>query len=924
MEKYDKGRSRMQIMTYKDPFKINTNTELWQMMQQYPQLCASDTLAQGLERKYNRCSFQYLRSIEYIFKTLYGRWTNNAMGDMKIYLRLSSAISEIENEKERRVFKNNIVHVLEAIKFLLILGVESDEFPGDLINADQKRLLDLYKKLKSDDTFKHFYPILKLKEEDLSRALKLGVIEEILRELDKQEYLKLYQTDSILIKETQKALDERINYLEQIKHKRGLISTRENSYEVIKKLKHLGNLLNQNLLQHRKIIIHGIHRITPLMYFFFEQLENQMNIEPIFVFNYCEEYPHVYNTWKNVYSWTSKEIIGTQGQVPIEISKIGKKLGDIIEGCDNEETLSEKVVTFANLTNFSNMIATIYEEAYQKVNGDIKKVLAHMKIQYYATNPNKSNNILKMYYPNQFGEKQFLTYPIGQFILSLYSMWDTESKQLNIKEGALDECINAGILLANKYQEVIGIYEKVKVYFSDIVENSKMTIDDYIKRINYLRHHLERVKKDKFLESFSFFSICEEELKSFEHYILELKKISQILFSDTSKTLKYDEHFKKLINVVDEYIKNNDLVSEVERGLISNITDKLEKATVEDIEGLREDLKNAIFLYLSQRKEEASSRWIVRGFEQLDGAVLLSEFSKAQKYHIGLVSETNMSLRVKDELSWPLTERFLEGYQGTKQAINVILTSIKEQRNFMRYSLFYVLAFAKKDIELGYVLEEDDEVNKPYFLLQLLGLSKEVAQESFDVNLPMNNKDRYIQVKDFTKKMNKEQKERFAVCPYKFFLTDIVHSPLIYKDEFQMRYLLSNYIQINLQHGVYNKINIGEIQASIKELFPFWDNIIINDAINKALGQANTKRKAGKQYTRRKKNFLVAGWSDKVTDETYMNFNFNEEYFEEYMDASNIYMKDEYIPYKKICECCNLEEICLMNYYWSKEIQENS
>lgn len=924
MEKHDKGGNGMQVITYKDPFKINTNAELWKMMRQYPQLCASDTLAQGLARKYDRCSFQYLRSIEYVFKALYGRWTNNTVGDMRIYLDLSSAISEIEDEKERRVFKNNIQHVLEAMKFLLILGVQADEFPGHLINKDQRTLLELYKKLRGKDTFKHFYPILRLKREDLAQALKLGVAEEILRELDKQEYLTLYKTSSELLEKTQIALNEEISCLEQKSYKKGFIKNKGYVPKTINKLRHLGDLLNQDLLQHGKVIIHGIHRITPLMYFFFEQLQREMNIEPIFVFNYCEEYPHIYDTWKQVYSWTNKDITHTQEGAAPELSKIGKKLGDIVEGQENEEELTEQLVIFTNLTNFSNTIATVYEEAYLKVHGDIKKVLANMKVQYYATNPNKSNNMLRMYYPEQFGERQFLAYPIGQFILALYSMWDFEAGKMRIKEGTLEECISAGILLTDKYQEVMGIYKRVKVYFGDIVEDPKKDIDHYIKRIDYLQVQLIETKKNELLGGFSFFSISQQELKTFREYILELKKIVQILFRDINKEVKYDIHFRKLINTIGDYAKDNALVSEVEKELISNINNKLEQATAEEVKGLRQDLKDAIFLYLAQKKEEPSSHWIVRGFEQLDGAVLLSEFSKAQKYHIGLVSERNMSLKVKDELSWPLTETFLESYKGTKQAVNVTLTALRQQRNFMKYSLFYILAFSKKDIELGYVVEENDEMNTPYFILELLGLQKERVKENLDVNIPMNSEDRYIEVEEISKRITKEQRERFAICPYKFFLTDGLHAPLIYRDEFQMRYLLSNYIQINLQHGAYTKENTEVIRQDIKALFPFWDDVIINDAIKKALGQSNTRRKAGKQYMRRKKNFLVAAWSDQVSGEAYMDFEFDENYFEEYMDTSSIYMDDEYIPYEKICECCNLEEVCLMNYYWNQETVQNS
>lgn len=921
MEEYDKGRIRMQVVTYKDPFKINTNKELWNILQQYPQLCASDTLAQGLARQYDRCSFQYLRSIEYVFKFLYSGWMNNPIGDMNIYLQLSSAIStELDNEKERRVFKNNIAHVVEAIKFLLILGVDETEFP-DRINKDQKTLLKLYKKLRDNNTFKHFYPIVRLKKEDLQRALTLGVVEEILREIDKLDYVTKYRSENELIKMTQEALNQRISDLEQ-QHKKGLIKNRSKVHGSINKLKHLNNLMNQDLLKDKKIIIHGIHRITPMMYFFFEQLEKQMNIEPIFVFNYCEEYPHIYNTWKQVYSWTNKEMqhVGMETE---EISTIGKKLGAIIEGEECNEELEEELHTFMNLTNFSNAIATVYDEAYQKVGGDINKALSEMKIQYYATDPNKSNNILKMYYPEQFGERQFLAYPIGQFILALYNMWNFELKEIQIKDNALEECINSGVFLKDQYQEVMSTYEKIKVYFADITDNPKSDITYYLERIDYLSKQVDKIKKDKILEGFSFFNVTKEELKRFKKYILELREVSDTLFQDMDPKMQYDEHFKKLIKVIEKCSQDNHLVSDIEKELITNINKKLEQVTVERVEGLREDIKEAVFLYLSQQKQQPSSHWIVRGFEQLDGAVLLSQKSKAQKYHIGLVSEKNMSVKTKEELSWPLTESFLENYEGTKKAVNVVLTSLRERRNFMRYSLFYILAFSKKPIELGYILEEDDEVNTPYFLLELLGLKEPEAGETIDLNIPVNSEDQHIHIKELTKNITKEGKDIFAICPYKFFLTSGIHAPLIYRDEFQMRYALTNYIQINIKNQVYSKEDIQGIKTHIKELFPFWDEVILNDCIQKALSQKKNHQKAGKEFITRKRNFLVNTWVDQITSERYMDFSFDEKEFNEYMDSLKVTMEDEHIPYTKVCECCNLENLCLMNYYWNQGIIED-
>ena len=109
----------------------------------------------------------------------------------------------------------------------------------------------------------------------------------------------------------------------------------------------------------------------------------------------------------------------------------------------NEDSDIKKILinVFDNLTSFSNSICKEYDEALKKSKERLKEgellqpneTLRNMSKQYYATNNSYINDILKTYYPEQFGEKNFLSYPIGQFILSIYNMWDSKKNKLKIK-----------------------------------------------------------------------------------------------------------------------------------------------------------------------------------------------------------------------------------------------------------------------------------------------------------------------------------------------------------------------------------------------------------------------------------------------------------------------------------------------------------
>ena len=72
-------------------------------------------------------------------------------------------------------------------------------------------------------------------------------------------------------------------------------------------------------------------------------------------------------------------------------------------------------------------------EALRKDDNYIHSALYYMDEQLYAAN-SEVNNILKIYFPEQFGERAFLDYPIGHFFLSITNMWDPNSQSLCIKD----------------------------------------------------------------------------------------------------------------------------------------------------------------------------------------------------------------------------------------------------------------------------------------------------------------------------------------------------------------------------------------------------------------------------------------------------------------------------------------------------------
>jgi hypothetical protein len=72
-------------------------------------------------------------------------------------------------------------------------------------------------------------------------------------------------------------------------------------------------------------------------------------------------------------------------------------------------------------------------------------VLARMDELVYTANK-EVDDLLQVYHPEYSRSRHFLAYPIGQFFSALYSLWNTETGEINIEYNLIRECLNSGIL----------------------------------------------------------------------------------------------------------------------------------------------------------------------------------------------------------------------------------------------------------------------------------------------------------------------------------------------------------------------------------------------------------------------------------------------------------------------------------------------
>ena len=695
------------IYTYSNPYRLHSEP-YWALIKNAFHLCASQTLASGLCDQYKNDFFEgKLTTITRFINKLYDEWESPAteinqraaIDNLIGYMCFDEMIGEdIDHEDIRLSLRRNRSYVVKSVKTMFELGMNPDHIQDAALTYEQRCVVEIYRELRRTNN-KHF-------------VLKSG-----------------FNGDEI-----DTAISETMD--EALRNE----SNRDRLSEVKKDV----------------IVVHGIHQFTPIMLKTIEILGEHKNV--FILFNYVPDYKNVYQTWLNVYSWfESKITFSPQNFYDHSRDFAGGRIADniaaMIAGSTATIDYSEKITVtqFDNQTEFAGYIAKKFESAETKRAKDhyVHSALYYMDEQIYAANSNV-NDILKIYFPEQFGERNFLDYPIGHFFIAITNLWDEETKGMQIKDiNDIYECLSCGIIDEGKKGQVITTFDKCKLYFQD-----EKNIKRIIKKLKKLRERIEDLDSDsaesKELSRLEYYDVHPEDIDELITALKALNEVADTFFSDFSDQKNdFRAFYEKVSDVlVKQVLSKEDIDSEF-REIVVRVLDHLKEVRGLEAKASFDCLKETMQLYLQQvPKEGKGARWIARNFEQIDGDVLRKNFSDQDKtYHFACLSDQDMGITHRDEFPWPLDIDFFEVAQAPVDwKYQVYVTSRLEYKNFRRYALVYGLAFSKCKIKLSYIKNAPDQENELYYLLRVLN----AKPESYIIDDPNAGKrnDRYIQVED--------------------------------------------------------------------------------------------------------------------------------------------------------------------------------
>lgn len=763
----------LKIYTYSNPYEIKRES-YWNEIKDCAHFCVSQTMVNGLEEIYPSLKEGgYLTTIKILINTLYSDWEDENRR-VKQIIEVDNAINSLNfdenlNVSARRSLEYNTKSLVKCIRLFKELRLNANSFDVSRLNTDQKYLIDIYKYTCS-------------------------------REKTSFEFERVSRADII---------DEKI--LEALKNKH-----KNHSYDK---------------LDRSTVVIHGIHQFTPAMLCAIEDISRSKNV--ILLFNYQKQYGTIYQTWTNIYSLFESGIKYSDEPEfkPISLlidsyscNTLADNIGTISNGelevktgiLDNLE-----VIEFENITEFAGYCAQLFENARKinKRNGSHNPVLYDMTEQLYSAS-GKVNDILRAYFPEQFGERHFLDYPIGHFFVAVVEMWDNENECVKVEDMSLiKDCFESGIINERVPGELLNTFNTIEPYIE-----KETTLVGIIASLKKLRKYVD--SSDKKLQRIGYLNVSKERLDELRNALSELNKIVIGFFSDfSSGGDNFNRFYRRIHDFIVKRTQDMESLDEEMKQVVTNLLARMNKIDLPDT-GTFTCLKQTMSFYLSHDDNLMhGANWIVRDFEQIDGDILRSSKQKAERtcYHFCCLSDKDICATKDERLPWPLDINFFEySYEPLEQNYQIFLKSKMEFKNFKRYALLYGLEFNRIGCKLSYVKTVDRKDNELYHLIKMLGVKvRKYHSDAVDSYVPHLKYSQptgasYCRENEYTDKI------KYSMCPYRFALESIVQE----KTMFRERFLVIFYMRVLLQNTIFNN-NAGR-RLNESDL----RNIIINEYQN--------------------------------------------------------------------------------------------
>ncbi|MBK5462004.1 hypothetical protein [Peribacillus sp. TH27] len=589
------------------------------------------------------------------------------------------------------------------------------------------------------------------------------------------------------------------------------------------------------------VVLHGFYFLTPIQQSVFQTLK-KAGVNITFLQLYNPEYPETFSFIENV--------LGEEnGWIP-KSNWIVKK-----EDENQEHTLAPKVAGFfedrpsMHLKEHDKKRVTqvCYKNLYQWMK-DFKKDFENLEEgPHHLTVVNQElNTKIEEFFPeHSLSERNFLSYPVGQYLLHLHKIWDQEKKKQEVDLITLQECFVSPWL--HTVDRVTGEkrFASDYVYQMQFLDNffpPKMTMQEWKVSIKKLikdtenspflirdipgkpEHHrfLDEIKNP--IKKVAPYSIPAEDWKLILEFLSIMDSHINILFNDMDHLFSFKEYFGLLGQIITKQLPEEKLLKH-EKEMLKRIK-KISYYYESSPSGKQyhiEDIAEAVHLLLSAQFEEEPSPEVkqekkalrIRSFAEIDGII----FDEKRNIHVSGMDEFSFP-HSESSIPWPLTIETVKNLCDKVDSLKVMVIREKHKDIIPRF-LFYILLSGDQELTLSWLRERGDKNSLgSSFYLKIL---EEVDQKS----------ESYIEeIKDPTTPSEELKNEtavysselshysdyalsELNICQRRFFYSYLTQPFSVYTSDFHYSFIYGNLYKLLSKFD-------PKPASLIEDVFPYW------------------------------------------------------------------------------------------------------
>lgn len=514
------------------------------------------------------------------------------------------------------------------------------------------------------------------------------------------------------------------------------------------------------------IYLQGFYYITPIQARFFEAL-CRTKWKIIFLNNYDADVPEAYQIWRENPHFKNLDVTDIPGSYP------DKRYGWIFQ--EAKDPTGDSNVTFVK---FNDMFSFIRDwDDFGREHGQDAAAI-------YYPSGKEIRKIANNFFAKNKNRKYLLSYPLGQYLGNLYSMWNVNKQRIEMTVPQVKECLATGFALSTNgnvsdSRDLMLTFEKVSAYFEDCLdveewshrmEEVERLHTQYESRKTDTRDRWETILGDP-EKSIGLYSCTKKEIDNLYSVIHGICNDVISLYKGVSTQNGQTDlymHFNQLLNLIKEKAKAKKITEE-EKTVIDLFEKRLSKHDVHISACSRNQLGEVINIYLGGRnpidEDEGDDDEILYGDNPYneetgklgyEGVRITSPISQLEaapviagnrKIVLALCDSTHMPGTVK-EYPWPLSRSLIgQIYKiaspKSKEYLDDFLFVMENTVLADRYLFF--MALQNRDVEVTSVGQrQNGKLASPTPYMAIMGKEPCATKNSL-LNHDIND---YIHVKE--------------------------------------------------------------------------------------------------------------------------------------------------------------------------------